>query len=145
MAVQFLLIMNRQGRVRLARWYLNYLEDEKHTLRSKAHKMVSSRDHRNQSNFVEFEDSSKLVYRRFAGLFIILCVDVEDNDLIYLESIQLLVEVLDEYFSNVCELDIVFNFNTVYAIMDEMYLGGELQETSKTVILNRVKYCERLD
>ena len=36
-----------------------------------------------------------------------------DNELAYLESIHLFVEILDHYFSNVCELDLVFNFHKV--------------------------------
>ena len=35
----------------------------------------------------------------------------EDNELITLEMIHLYVEVLDRYFGNVCELDIIFNFH----------------------------------
>ena len=54
-----------------------------------------------------------MVYRRYAGLFFSMCVDVTDNELAYLESIHLFVEILDHYFSNVCELDLVFNFHKV--------------------------------
>lgn len=53
--------------------------------------------------------------RRYAGLFFTLCVDVNDNELGCLEAIHLFVEVLDQYFGNVCELDLVFNFHKVYA------------------------------
>lgn len=42
-----------------------------------------------------------------------MCVDVTDNELAYLEAIHLFVEVLDRYFSNVCELDLVFFFHKV--------------------------------
>jgi AP-2 complex subunit sigma-1 len=35
----------------------------------------------------------KIVYRRYAGLYFILCVDVTDNEMMYLESIHLFVEV----------------------------------------------------
>ena len=35
----------------------------------------------------------KLVYRRYAGLYFIFCIDVTDNELIYLETIHLFVEV----------------------------------------------------
>ena len=56
---------------------------------------------------------NKVVYRRYAGLFFSLCVDATDNELAYLESIHLFVEILDHYFSNVCELDLVFNFHKV--------------------------------
>lgn len=39
--------------------------------------------------------------------------DVNDNELVYFESIHLFVELLDQFFGNVCELDLVFNFNKV--------------------------------
>jgi len=45
----------------------------------------------------------------------------------------------------VCELDIVFNFNRVYAILDEYILAGEIEETSKKEILDRVKVLEKLE
>ena len=57
--------------------------------------------------------ANKVIYRRYAGLYFSLCVDVTDNELAYLESIHLFVEILDHYFSNVCELDLVFNFHKV--------------------------------
>ena len=55
----------------------------------------------------------KIVYRRYAGLYFCICVDVLDNNLAYLEAIHNFVEVLNEYFHNVCELDLVFNFYKV--------------------------------
>lgn len=53
----------------------------------------------------------KLIYRRYAGLFFTFGMDANDNELLALETIHLFVELLESYFSNVCELDIVFNFN----------------------------------
>ena len=47
-------------------------------------------------------------------------MDVNDNELGYLESIHLFVEMLDRYFGNVCELDLVFNFHKV---SDMLYAG----------------------
>ena len=70
---------------------------------------------------------------------------MSDNELVYLETIHLFVELPDSYFSNVCELDIVFNFNKVYAILDEYILAGEMQETSKKQILERIKELEKLE
>lgn len=61
----------------------------------------------------------KLVYRRYAGLYFTIAVDVNDNELAYLETIHLFVELLDRYFGNVCELDIVFNFNKVSILFSE--------------------------
>ena len=65
------------------------------------------------TNFLEFRNH-KLVYRRYAGLFFTLCVDEVENELSMLEFIHLFVEVLDQYFGSVCELDLVFNFYKVY-------------------------------
>lgn len=49
----------------------------------------------------------KLIYRRYAGLYFIFGADVGDNELLLMETIHLFVEILDEYFSNVCEVRIL--------------------------------------
>ena len=61
-----------------------------------------------------------------------------------LEIIHHFVEILDKYFGNVCELDIIFNFHKAYFILDEIILGGFLQETSKRSILKSVSGQEQL-
>lgn len=43
--------------------------------------------------------------------------------------------MLDRYFGNVCELDLIFNFHKAYHILDELLIAGELQEPSKKAIL----------
>jgi AP-1 complex subunit sigma 1/2 len=65
-----------------------------------------------------------LVSKRYASLYFAAAVDKEDNELITLESIHFYVEVLDRYFGNVCELDIIFNFHKAYYLLDEMILSG---------------------
>ena len=113
----------------------------------------------------------KIVYRRYAGLFFCACVDANDNELAYLEAIHFFVEVLDAFFGNVCELDLVFNFYKVgaakrrrrwprggsdisadvvrsmqvYAILDEVFLAGEIEETSKQVVLTRLEHLDKLE
>ncbi|XP_048610056.1 AP-2 complex subunit sigma isoform X2 [Brassica napus] len=72
-------------------------------------RLVVNRDSK-FTNFVEFR-THKVIYRRYAGLFFSLCVDITDNELAYLECIYLFVEILDNFFSNVCELNLVFNFH----------------------------------
>jgi AP-1 complex subunit sigma 1/2 len=59
----------------------------------------------------------------------------QDNELIVLETIHHYVEVLDQLFNNVCELDIIFNFTQAYYCLDEVILGGQVQETSKREVL----------
>ena len=141
--IRFLLVQNRQGKTRISRWYVNYDEKEKQKLLLDVHRAITSRDSR-FTNFIEFLNY-KIVYKRFAGLFFLFCIDYSDNELSHLELIQLFVEVLDQYFGNVCELDLIFNFHKVYAVIDELIMGGEVLETSKAVILNSVKKLEALE
>eukprot|EP00735_Rhodelphis_limneticus_P012128 TRINITY_DN5321_c0_g1::TRINITY_DN5321_c0_g1_i1::g.24174::m.24174 TRINITY_DN5321_c0_g1::TRINITY_DN5321_c0_g1_i1::g.24174 ORF type:complete len:157 (+),score=19.62,sp/Q84WL9/AP2S_ARATH/73.94/3e-73,Clat_adaptor_s/PF01217.15/1e-57,SYF2/PF08231.7/0.0044 TRINITY_DN5321_c0_g1_i1:43-471(+) len=141
--IRFILLQNRQGKTRLSKYYVPYTDEEKQKLEAEIHRLVTSRDPKH-TNFVEFR-TFKVIYRRYAGLFFSLCVDVTDNELCNLEIIHLFVEVLDQYFGNVCELDLVFNFHKVYMILDEFFLGGEVQETSKQVILNRLGAIDKLE
>ena len=54
-----------------------------------------------------------LIIVRYASLYFVTIVDKEDNELVVLETIHHFVEVLDKYFGNVCELDLIFNFHKV--------------------------------
>jgi len=145
------LVQNRQGKTRLSKWFVSYDDEEKRKLSSEIYTLVSSRENRfspkitaRYANFVEFR-THKIVYRRYAGLFFCLGVSLDDNELVSLEAIHLFVEVLDAYFQNVCELDLVFNFHKVYTILDEVFLAGEIMETSKALILRRLDELDRLD
>jgi AP-2 complex subunit sigma-1 len=140
--IRFLLLQNRQGKTRTAKYYVPMDDDEKHQLEFEVHRLVVNRDPK-FTNFAEFR-TYKIIYRRYAGLFFSLCVDVNDNELALLEAIHLFVEVLDHYFSNVCELDLVFNFHKVYQVIDEFILAGEIQETSKKQIMERLYELEKI-
>jgi AP-1 complex subunit sigma 1/2 len=89
-------------------------------------------------NFIDWKDM-KLVYRRYASLYFVVGVDQEDNELVTMEVIHQFVEGLDTYFGNVCELDLIFNFHKAYFILDELLLGGEMQEPSKKVVIQTVQ------
>ena len=90
------------------------------------HRLIAPRDQKHQSNFVEFRNL-KIVYRRYAGLFFCVCVDANDNELAYLEAIHFFVEVLDSFFGNVCELDLVFNFYKVCSFIGGVWKVNEMQ------------------
>lgn len=40
----------------------------------------------------------------------------------------------------VCELDLIFNFQKAYSILDELIIAGELQESSKKAVLRIVSF-----
>lgn len=137
------IIQNRSGKTRMAKWYQNFEEAEKQKLIEDTHAVVSIRG-KSRSNFVEFRQY-KIVYRQYAGLFFCLCVDVNDNNLAYMEAIHNFVEILNNNFTNVCELDLLFNFYVVYALVDEMFLAGEIQETSPHKVLTRLNLITNID
>lgn len=88
---------------------------------------------------------TKVVYRRYASLFFIAGCDSTDNELITLEIVHRYVEQMDKYYGNVCELDIIFNFQKAYFILDELLLAGELQETSKKNVLRCISQQDSLE
>ena len=60
-----------------------------------------------QCSFLEHRQY-KVIYRRYASLYFIIGLDVDSdiNELALLEFIHNMVETLDKYFENVCELDV---------------------------------------
>jgi len=65
--------------------------------------------------------------------------------LITLEVVHRYVEQMDKYYGNVCELDIIFNFQKAYYILDELLLAGELQESSKKNVLKSIGQQDGLE
>ncbi len=135
-----MLLISRQGKTRLAKWFVQMAAKEKTRAVRELTATVLSRAPK-MCNFIEWQDK-KVIYKRYASLYFVACVEKDDNELIVLEQIHLFVEVLDRYFGNVCELDIIFNFHKAYYILDELFVGGHLQETSKAEVL---RICAAMD
>ena len=59
-------------------------------------------------------------------MYFIIALDIDEdiNELGLLEFIHNMVETLDKYFENVCELDIMFNIEKAHFIIDEMVMNG---------------------
>jgi AP-1 complex subunit sigma 1/2 len=131
--IDFLLLISRQGKVRLAKWYGVQSPKEKARITREVAALVLARAPK-MCNFLEWKER-KLVYKRYASLFFVTSIGHDDNELLALEVIHHYVEVLDKYFGDVCELDIIFNFHKAYYILDELLIGGELQETNKRELL----------
>ncbi|GAA95511.1 uncharacterized protein L969DRAFT_70942 [Mixia osmundae IAM 14324] len=133
MPINYILLVSRQGKVRLAKWFTTISPKAKTKIVKDVTQLVLARRTR-MANFIEHKDT-KVVYRRYASLFFVTGIGANDNELATLEIIHRYVEVLDRYFGNVCELDLIFNFQKAYAILDELIIAGEMEESSKKSVL----------
>ncbi|KAF3075629.1 AP-1 complex subunit sigma-1 [Trichoderma lentiforme] len=143
MAIHYLILLSRQGKVRLAKWFTTLSPKDKAKIVKDVSQLVLARRTR-MCNFLEYKDT-KIVYRRYASLFFIAGCSSEDNELITLEIIHRYVEQMDKYYGNVCELDIIFSFTKAYYILDELLLAGELQESSKKNVLRCIGQQDSLE
>jgi hypothetical protein len=131
MPIKFVLLVSRQGKVRLAKWFTSdwSLKDKAKVSKDVTTAVLCRQT--KMANILDFNDF-KVVYKRcigltrYASLFFIAGIDNEENELMTLEIIHRYVEVLDRWFMNVCELDIIFNFKQAYWIIDEVLIDGNM-------------------
>ena len=141
--IQWVLLISRQGKVRLSKWYGTMSQKSKAKIVKDITQIILARRSR-MCNFVEYKEN-KVVYRRYASLFFVAGISPDDNELTTLEVIHRFVEVLDRYFGNVCELDLIFNFQKAYQVLDELLMAGELQESSKKSVLRVVMQGDNVE
>jgi len=134
--IHFIILFSRQGKLRLQKWYNAYPDKEKKKITRELITIILARKPK-MCAFLEHKDK-KIVYKRYASLYFCCAIDQGDNELLCLEIIHRYVELLDKYFGSVCELDIIFNFEKAYFILDEFLLAGEVQETSKKQVLKAI-------
>ncbi|KAH0513474.1 AP-1 complex subunit sigma-3 [Microtus ochrogaster] len=140
--IHFILLFSRQGKLRLQKWYTTLPDKERKKITREIIQAVLSRGHRT-SSFIDWKEL-KLVYKRYASLYFCCAIENQDNELLTLEIVHRYVELLDKYFGNVCELDIIFNFEKAYFILDEFIIGGEIQETSKKTAVKAIEDSDML-
>ncbi|XP_020521876.1 AP-1 complex subunit sigma-2 [Amborella trichopoda] len=109
--IHFVLLISRQGKVRLTKWYSPYSQKERTKVIRELSGVILMRGPK-LCNFVEWR-GFKVIYKRYASLYFCMCIDADDNELEILEIIHHFVEILDRYFGSVCELDLIFNFHKV--------------------------------
>lgn len=138
--IHFILLFSRQGKIRLQKWYDAYSDKEKKKIARELTSTILARKPK-MSNFLEWKNM-QIVYKRYASLFFAFAISKGDNELMALEIIHRYVEVLDMYFGSVCELDIIFNFEKAYFILDELIMAGEVQDTSKKAVLKQIEFAD---
>ena len=133
---RFILFVNKQGQTRLSRYYFFPTVRERAETEAELIRRCLLRPE-NVCNFFSI-NGTKVIYRRYASLYFIVGVEDtrEENELAILEWIHNLVETLDRYFENICELDIMFNVEKAHFILDEMVSEGRITETNRVHALS---------
>merc|ERR1719223_108450 len=139
---QFIILMSRQGKIRLSEFFSSYTESEKRRIIRDISADVLPRQPK-MCNIIEKGDY-KFVYRRYASLYFVVGVPLHVNELLVLEQIHLFVEALYGYFNSVCELDLVFSLHKSLSLLFEMFVGGMLCESNKRDVLKSIVEAEGL-
>ncbi|ELU18259.1 hypothetical protein CAPTEDRAFT_148227 [Capitella teleta] len=147
--IRAILVFNNHGKPRISKFYQYYTEDMQQQIIRETFQLVSKRDD-NVCNFLEGGtliggSDFKLIYRHYATLYFVFCVDSSESELGILDLIQVFVETLDKCFENVCELDLIFHVDKVHYILGELCMGGMVLETNMTEILSRTEEQNRLE
>ncbi|GIX62637.1 AP-4 complex subunit sigma [Babesia caballi] len=132
--IKFVLMINKQAQTRFSRYYEDLSIAEKCALEGEIIRKCICRDE-NQSSFMQIRQH-KIVYRRYASLYVILGATESENELAMLELVHRIVEIMDSYFDPVCELDIMFNLEKAHYILNEMIVNGRVVETNLTNIMH---------
>ena len=142
--IHFLLMINKQGTCRITKFYgqVSLEQREQRELEKEVFQKIVARE-KGHSNACSVRGFT-VVYHRYVGLFVCVGVDSNDNVLIAHETVHNFVEMLDRYFGTVRELDVIYHFSSVYAILDEYILAGEVVEANKDIVLDRVKALPHL-
>ncbi|ESN92823.1 hypothetical protein HELRODRAFT_69335 [Helobdella robusta] len=147
--IKAILVFNNHGKPRLTKFYQYYQEDMQQQIIRETFHLVSKRDD-NVCNFLEGGtliggSDYKLIYRHYATLYFVFCVDSSESELGILDLIQVFVETLDKCFENVCELDLIFHVDKVHCILSELCIGGMVLETNMTEILTRIEEQNKIE
>ena len=89
------------------------------------------------------DDQLRVIYRHYATLYFVFIVDESESELGILDLIQVFVEALDRSFENVCELDLIFHFDEVHGILDEIIQGGLVLDTNINEIAQNAELANK--
>ncbi|NXN15873.1 AP3S2 protein, partial [Indicator maculatus] len=162
--INAILVFNNHGKPRLVRFYQHLTEEvQQQIIRETFHLVLKRDDHicnflecgRGLFQPVQFHGSClhslfggsdyKLIYRHYATLYFVFCVDSSESELGILDLIQVFVETLDKCFENVCELDLIFHMDKVHHILQEVVIGGMVLETNMNEIVAQVEAQSKLE
>ncbi|OBA23675.1 Adaptor protein complex sigma subunit, partial [Metschnikowia bicuspidata var. bicuspidata NRRL YB-4993] len=113
------------------------------TLLDQIYQLISVRTSKDCSfitppKLLEDLDDIKVIYRHYATLYFVFVVDDQESELGILDLIQVFVECLDKCFTNVCELDLVFGWQVLQTVLEEIVQGGMVIDTNIARIVTAV-------
>lgn len=117
------------------------------------YELISQRNTDFQSSFLVtppsllnngFDEDIQIIYKNYATLYFTFIVDDQESELAILDLIQTFVEALDRCFSEVNELDLIFNWQTLQSVLEEIIQGGMVIETNVSKIVSSVDELNRL-
>lgn len=125
------------------------MEVEKQTLLlQQVYELISQRNSQIQSSFLVTPPSLlmdsgdnediQIIYKNYATLYFTFIVDEQESELAILDLIQTFVEALDKCFAEVNELDLIFNWQTLESVLEEIIQGGLVIETNVRKIVSAV-------
>ncbi|CEP22953.1 AP-3 complex subunit sigma AltName: Full=Adapter-related protein complex 3 sigma subunit; AltName: Full=AP-3 complex sigma3A subunit; AltName: Full=Sigma-adaptin 3A; AltName: Full=Sigma3-adaptin; AltName: Full=Clathrin-associated/assembly/adapter protein, small 3 [Cyberlindnera jadinii] len=121
--IHSVLIFNNDGAPRLTKFYSPVDIQTQTELLNQVYQLVSQRSPK-QSSFLtppellEGIEDIKVIYRQYATLYFVFVVDDQESELGILDLIQVFVQSLDRCFGNVCELDLVFGWQTLQTVLE---------------------------
>uniref|UniRef100_A0A8C4QJA4 Adaptor related protein complex 3 subunit sigma 2 n=1 Tax=Eptatretus burgeri TaxID=7764 RepID=A0A8C4QJA4_EPTBU len=123
--IKAILVFNNHGKPRLTKFYQRYSEEMQQQIVRETFHLVSKRDD-NVCNFLEGGtliggSDYKLIYRHYATLYFVFCVDSSESELGILDLIQ------------------------VQYILNEMVLGGMVLETNMNEIVSQIEAQNKLE
>lgn len=135
--------VNHDGVPRLIKFYTAVDVQTQRTLLQQVHQLISARTSQECSfltlpKLLEEFDDIKVIYRHYATLYFVFIVDDQESELGILDLIQVFVECLDKCFSNVCELDLVFGWQVLQTVLEEIVQGGMVIDTNISRIVAAV-------
>uniref|UniRef100_A0A674AFP5 Adaptor related protein complex 3 subunit sigma 1 n=1 Tax=Salmo trutta TaxID=8032 RepID=A0A674AFP5_SALTR len=114
-----------------------FMNTEQQIIRETFH-LVSKRD----ENVCNFLEGGMLIYRHYATLYFVFCVDSSESELGHPRPNpgNVFVETLDKCFENVCELDLIFHVDKV-----QNGDGGMVLETNMNEIIIQVDAQNKME
>ena len=150
-------IVNKKCQPRLIKFYTPVDLPNQKRLLNQVYELISQRNTEIQSSFLvtpplllsqdsnsDFDQSIQIIYKNYATLYFTFIVDDQESELAMLDLIQTFVEALDKCFTEVNELDLIFNWQTLQSVLDEIIQGGMVIETNVSKIVSSIDELNRL-